>query len=157
MQQQIFSIPAFDSQSTTDEMNRFIRSHKIVKIERHFVAAPEGSYWTFCIQYVDGAPQNTFSFNRKDKPDYSTVLSVEHFKIFNQLRKHRKVIADSDGVPAYAVFSDEELANITVLTEINTKNMMTIKGIGLKKVEKYGAAMVDMYKTQPNETPSKLN
>ncbi len=39
---------------------------------------------------------------------------------------------------AYAVFTDEELSNIAKLDEITAPNMLKIKGIGEKKVEKYG-------------------
>jgi superfamily II DNA helicase RecQ len=54
----------------------------------------------------------------------------------------RKQIAAKDAVPAYMVFTDEELAALAKLSVITKQEMLKIKGIGDKKVEKYGEQMI---------------
>lgn len=60
------------------------------------------------------------------------MLDEEHFKVFSMLRKCRKAIADEDAIPAFAVFLDSELAEITKLEEINVKTLSKIDGVGKK-------------------------
>jgi superfamily II DNA helicase RecQ len=139
MQIQIFNFPAFTSQYEIDEMNKFLRTNRIIDVEKHFVESPDGSFWTFCVRYIEGP--NHPVFERKEKIDYKSVLDEQTFSRFIRLRDIRKEIAEKDAVPAYAVFTDAELAEIAGLSELSFKNMLSVKGIGLKKVEKYGEAM----------------
>ncbi len=143
MQLQFFYIPAPDPQSATEEMNKFLRSNKIIDIKKHFVADASNSFWSFCIRYVDGNAHDTFT--KKPKVDYKEVLDEATFKIFSDLRECRKQISEKEAVPVYAVFTNEELANISGLTELNLSNLLSIKGIGKNKAEKYGAALLELY------------
>ena len=54
----------------------------------------------------------------KEKVDYKLVLSEADFSLFSRLREIRKQIAIADAVPAYAVFTDEELAGIPFLVQV---------------------------------------
>ena len=147
MQIQLFSIPAaFSSQSAIDEMNKFMRANRIIDVEKHFVTGQDGAYWAFCIRYAEGlislAPFN----ERKEKTDYKAVLDAVTFAKFEKLREIRKQISESDAVPAYAVFTDAELAEIAGLQEFTIPKMQLIKGIGIKKIEKYGESLLQLFK-----------
>jgi superfamily II DNA helicase RecQ len=73
--------------------------------------------------------------------------------VFSRLREIRKALATDDGVPAYAIFTDEELAGISRLPELTESGMKTVPGIGEKKVARYGTLMIDHYqKGKMNET-----
>lgn len=74
------------------------------------------------------------------------VLDSEIFAIFSKLREARKRIAAEDGVSAYIVFTDAELAEIAKLEEITPKNLKLIKRIGDKKIEKYGTRIIELLK-----------
>jgi len=143
MQLQFFYIPVQDPQLASEEMNKFLRSHKIIDIEKHFVAAESNSFWTFCIRYIEGSIQETYT--KKSKIDYKEELDETIFKIYSDLRECRKKISEKEAVPVYAVFTNEELANIAKLDEITPSNLMAIKGIGKSKAEKYGAAILEIY------------
>jgi ATP-dependent DNA helicase RecQ len=69
-------------------------------------------------------------------------VSVTH--LFSKLRIYRKQLAENDTVPAYAVFTDAELAEIAKLESITHKNLLTINGIDEKRVEKYGKQICEM-------------
>lgn len=45
-------------------------------------------------------------------------------------------------MPAYAIFTDKELAALAKLEVLTAKNMVEIKGIGQRKVEKYGTYFI---------------
>ncbi|MBR6355074.1 MAG: HRDC domain-containing protein [Paludibacteraceae bacterium] len=67
------------------------------------------------------------------------------FAVFSQLRSIRKQLAEQEAVPAYAVFTDSELAEIAKLESIEPNAIQTISGIGQKRVEKYGIALCNKY------------
>ena len=81
---------------------------------------------------------------RKEKVDYKNVLEAPVFEVFSKLRVLRKQIAENDAVPAFAVFTDAELASIAKLESITPKTLLTINGIGDKRVEKYGKLLCEM-------------
>ncbi|MCK5822917.1 MAG: HRDC domain-containing protein [Bacteroidales bacterium] len=152
MQIKLFTIPALDSELANEEMNKFLRSHKVIGVQQEFVPAENGAYWCFSIKYIQGENINIFS-GKKEKIDYREILDQNTFKIFSKLREYRKEIAKNDAVPAYAVFTDAELSAIAKLPEITSEKIKTIKGIGIKKLEKYGKLILEMY--QKNETSRK--
>ena len=55
MQLKIFSIPAFGSEALEEEMNKFLRTHRILQIERHF-CPDNGGYWAVMVEYMLGDP-----------------------------------------------------------------------------------------------------
>jgi len=148
MQIKLFTIPAFHSETATGEMNKFLRSHRVLEVQQEFVATQNGAYWCYSIKYIKG--ENNIYNNRKEKKDYRQILDKKNFEIFEKLREHRKEIAKNDVVPAYAVFTDAELAEMAKLSDITKQSIKNIKGIGEKRVEKYGKLIVEMLKK--NET-----
>jgi len=145
MQIQVFSIPVYDNQAMTDEMNSVLRKFKIIDIERQFVEQGFNSFWTVCVRYVENSQAQESEF-KKPKIDYREVLDEKTFEIYARLRDIRKKIAEDEKIKVYAVFTNEELANIARLSAITKENMLTIKGIGDKKVEKYGNFFVNQEK-----------
>ena len=147
MQIQLFSIPAsFCSQSAIDEMNKFMRANRVIDVDKHFVTGQDGAYWAFCIRYSEGLISSAPFYERKEKTDYKAVLDAVTFTRFEKLREIRKQISESDAVPAYAVFTDAELADIAGLQEFTLSKMQTIKGISIKKTEKYGESILQLFK-----------
>ncbi len=128
------------------ELNRILSSNKILEVEQCFFQNEKGGCWSFCIRYIAQAtPIHQSANNTKDKIDYKNMLSESEFSIFSCLREIRKQLAAADAVPAYAVFTDEELSNIAKLPIIESSKLIGIKGIGDKKVQKYGQKMIELY------------
>ena len=144
MQFKIFTIPLFDNEQIED-MNRFLRGNKVVSVDKQLIVINCNAYWSFCVQYIGVLNTlNKEDFERKGKIDYKNELSEAVFTIFTQLRTCRKKIAEEEAIPAYAVFTDAELAEIAKLDEITEKKMLSIHGIGSKKLEKYGKLLCRM-------------
>lgn len=150
MQLKIFTIPAFDNTAATDEMNRFLRSHTVVDIEKQFISNGNNSFWSFCVRYM--SVETSLKSGQKEKVDYKELLDPVTFAKFSLLRDCRKEIAQRDSVPVYLVFTNEELANIAKMSDISIAAAQKIHGIGAKRFEKYGAELIEMYQLKSNET-----
>lgn len=163
MQIKIFTIPVLDGASAEEEMNAFMRSHRVLEVSREFFTNENGTFFVFCVRYIEGKPlplktnagSDNFSSTKKSV-DYKEILSPECFAVFSNLRECRNQIAKDDAIPAYAVFTNEELSNFSNLIELNEQSMKTVEGVGEKKMEKYGKRMLELYTAigKPNETNS---
>jgi len=146
VQIKLFFIGITEFEQGNEELNKFLRSKKVVNVESNFVSHDKYCGWAFTVQYLDGI-QNSFTSSPKEKIDYKNVLDETTFERFSKLREIRKHLSEQDAVPAYAVFTNEELAEIAKLEELTEKKMLKIQGIGEKKVEKYGRKIIEIYKT----------
>lgn len=150
MQIKIFTIPCVESNESNEELNRFLRGNKIVNVEKQFYILNNQAYWTFCVIYLLSQNQVQTSHEKKDKVDYKSILDENSFAKFTQLRSLRKMLSEQDVVPAYAVFTDVELSQISQLEEINESNILKIQGIGVQRTEKYGKKICEMYNNLNN-------
>ena len=150
MQIQIFTIPVFADQGQVEEMNRFLRSHSIIDIEKNCITNNSNTFWTFCIRYTEG--DHIEKQLVKAKIDYKEVLDGPTFKIFSDLRECRKKIAEDLGIPVYTVFTNEELALASKLKELTVGNFKKIDGIGEKKMEKFGIELLRLYSSSITTT-----
>ncbi len=151
MQIKIFTLPLVSNEVQMEEMNHFLRANKIVDIRKDLAVMDGNSCWTFCVTYLQNSNGSSLT-GKSNKVDYKEVLDEESFKRFSELRKARKTIADSEAVPAYAIFTDAELAEISKLPQISPTDMLAIPGIGAKKVEKYANILMETLTTLMNET-----
>jgi superfamily II DNA helicase RecQ len=62
--------------------------------------------------------------------------------VFARLRALRKERADADGVPAYAVFTNDQLAEMVQHRAVTAAALREIAGVGEARAEKYGAAFL---------------
>jgi superfamily II DNA helicase RecQ len=149
LQIRIFNIPLTDNGEAQSELNRFLAGHKVLEVEQRFFQNEKGGCWSFCVRHL-GAGLGSVPAGGYAKVDYREVLSETEFTVFSRLRAIRKQLSQEDGVPAYAVFTDEELAGISRLPELSESKLKTIEGIGDKKAAKYGKIMLDRYNKTMN-------
>lgn len=153
MQIKIFSVPVSGDERLEEELNHFLRANKVIDIRKELAMPGGGCCWTFCITYLqESRPTEAARQGSGAKVDYKEVLEPEAFERFANLRKVRKQIAESEAIPAFAVFTDAELAEMAKLQELTLAAMQGIAGIGKKKLEKYGNAFVASQKGGENET-----
>ena len=146
IQFKIFTINALDTEDSVDKLNKFLNCNKIIEVEKFCNNSNGCIYWTFCIQYINTSIITQKPIIKNEKIDYKNVLKEEQFQIFMKLRIIRKTIAEQEVVPAYAIFTDAELAEISKLNEINEQQMKTIIGIGEKKISKYAQKIIEYLK-----------
>lgn len=153
MQIHILTLPLLPDPSQIEELNHFLRSHKIIDVRKELAQSAGNACWTFCITYVQDQQSLNSNKSSKERIDYKEVLDEKSFNIFSLMRKVRKELADKDAVPAYAVFTDAELAEMAKAEQpVGLDLMASIPGIGKKKIEKYGSAFCSLMETIENET-----
>lgn len=146
LQCKFFVIPIKDIEETEEEINRFLRTVRVVSMQREFVNQGENSFWSMIVEYQTGSAGSKSSPQSagKKKPvvDYREVLSPEDFAIYAKLREWRKEVANKEGDPVYTVFTNEQMAKI-VRSRITTKTeLQKIKGVGESRTQKYGEDVI---------------
>ncbi len=98
MQLKIFTIPILGGENKIEELNKFLRGHQVIDVEKDIVSQNGTSYWTFCVKYLFGKQKDTEEKKIKVKIDYREVLDEKTFKIFAILRDIRKDMSKEKGV-----------------------------------------------------------
>jgi hypothetical protein len=71
-----FFISPFGEKSVTDELNVFLRSHRIVNVEKKLIDGERGTGWVFIVEYgSEGGNKN--APNASQRVDYREVLNAD--------------------------------------------------------------------------------
>jgi superfamily II DNA helicase RecQ len=148
MQVKFFQIPSGGSEGMEAEINAFLRSHRILKVERELVQRETSPCWAVCVEYMDGSVVSgssgrSGSRGGDKKVDYKEILSEADFSVFLLLRDLRKSLAEIEGVPMYAIFTNEQLAKLAQARVQSQADLEKIEGVGNAKIEKYGRRVLD--------------
>ena len=143
MKYRFFSIPATAPEKAQEAFNRFCTQQRVVSVDKQFVANSEHSYWAICVCYLDGQDGGPIS-TRKSKIDYRDVLNEQDFALFAKLRDLRKTLAEQEGVSAYALFTNEQLARMVQQRVTSKAALAEIEGVGASRLEKYGDAFLPL-------------
>jgi ATP-dependent DNA helicase RecQ len=77
--------------------------------------------------------------------------------LFEGLRALRKRLAEEQGVPAYVVFSDATLAEMSARRPGTYAELLAVNGVGQTKIERYGDAFLEVIAgAKSGETPGAL-
>jgi len=117
VQLKLFVLPIKNLGAAEAQMNGFLRGHRVLAVKKEFVPDGENSFWTFCVEYLDGASPMG---GKLPMVDYKEVLKSEEFEVFSRLRDWRKAVAEKEGVPVYVVLTNEQLAQM-VQRKVNSK------------------------------------
>lgn len=154
MQLKMFAVPALQPADAVEEMNVFLRAHRVLSLEKHLVGTDGGAFWAVCVQYLERSVTGS-KFggieNPRSKVDYKEILSGEEFTVFARLRELRKGVAEREGVPPYAVFTNEQLAAMATEKSDSLAALGRIEGVGAARIEKYGALFLNALQTAPAE------
>jgi len=143
MQLKLFVLPIKNLGAAEAEMTAFLRGHRVLAVKKEFVPDGENSFWTFCVEYLDGFGVGALPPGGRPKIDYKEVLKPEEFELFSRLRDWRKTVAEKEGVPVYVVLSNEQLAEMVRRRVSNKSQLKEIEGVGEARIEKYRAALLE--------------
>ncbi|WP_197489754.1 DNA helicase RecQ [Rossellomorea aquimaris] len=79
--------------------------------------------------------------SRKVQPTVSAIIPNED-GLFQALRALRKLIADSEGVPPFVIFSDKSLQDMCVKIPKTSEEFLHVSGVGESKMERYGEVFI---------------
>jgi len=144
MQYQFFRIPAVTPGDAAEEFNRFLRSNRVLNVNREFVVQGENSYWALAVEYLSGesAPQAEKKPRPRNRVDYRELLKPEDFALFAKLREWRKETGENEAVPLYTIFTNEQLASMAQQRVSSRNQLAEIDGIGKGRLDKYAAAVL---------------
>jgi len=159
MKYKIFSVPVHHGGPFEAELNSFLGGHKIVHVRTDFLGDGENSCYSFLVEYF-GPEMSGKEQKKRNQIDYREVLEPEQFAVYVRLRDERKKLAEQHGLPVFAVFTNEQLAEIVRQKPTNLEGLAEIPGVGKSKCEKFGENMLGVLcprdgKTD-NETPQQF-
>ena len=146
-----FLLPLHSDSAEQEELNRFLRGHRIVQTRKELVVSENASHWVILVEYLDSPEKGEGEQQIKSKVDYKEILNAADFALFSKLRDIRKKLAEGNGLPVYAVCTNEQLAEIAKRRPKSLAECMQIEGIGQSKAEKYVPALLDCVKNEGNE------
>jgi len=78
------------------------------------------------------------------KTAIAATVPLEAAPLFEKLREWRASVAKEQAVPAYIIFGDATLRGIALSRPSTLESLATISGVGEKKLEAYGAALLEL-------------
>ena len=146
-----FFISPFGEKSVTDELNTFLRSHRIINVEKRLIDGERGTGWVFLVEYGNTDGKNPAN-NPAQRIDYREVLNPAEYALYDKLRNLRKEIAEKSGIPVYAVFTNDQLAAMVKKPPKTAKDLLSISGIGESRVKQYGQAFIALFAGEESST-----
>lgn len=162
MKLQFFSVNALEPEADQAAIDDFCVKHRLVSVDKRFVERGEFCYWSVCITYLEAsvspAKPTASVINKRGAVDYREVLGEQEFEVFAKLRNLRKTLAEADGVPMYAVFSNAQLAEMVTRQATSLTALAEINGVGAAKLDKYGKHFIAVLRAtlpiaDPTPTP----
>ena len=142
---EFIQIPANGQGNAREALNQLLRRCRIASLRKEFVSHGEDSFWAFCVEHIDAVlqTQDRARASSSHKIDYKELLSEVDFAAFVRLRELRKVIAEKEAIPAYAIFTNEQLAAMVTGKCDSLSALGAIPGVGAARIEKYGLAFLN--------------
>ncbi len=146
MQFQFFWIPVGDPAAAAAALNRTLAEQRVVQVDSDFVQSGQLAGWAICVQSAvvvekKATPAQSGGGHSQQplasKVDYRDVLSAEDFAVFSELRVWRKKRAAEEGVPIYALATNEQLACVARERPESKAGLEKIKGLGSGRIAKY--------------------
>ena len=152
-----FYVSPFGEKSATDDLNAFLRSHRIINVEKRLIDGERGTGWVFLVEYGTAATESRNSPNASSpRTDYREVLNPVEYALYDRLRSLRKELAEKSGVPVYAVFTNDQLAAMVKNRPKSSKDLLSIPGVGEARVKQYGKAFAEVFPNDESHAAAQL-
>ena len=76
MQYRFFDISAADAEQAEQELNRFVRSHRVISVQKELVREVGGAYWALCVEYLVTGDSNLLFCSTADRGSLCLCISV---------------------------------------------------------------------------------
>lgn len=135
-----FLLPLEPNAEAEGEMNGFLRSHRVVDVQK----MQDAKGWHFLVEYLDGAGEGGGrGLRHNERIDYMKELEPPVFAVFSRLRVSRKELAKEAGVPPFGIATDAQLAAMAKLEEPSLAKIGSIEGFGEARVKAYGEKFLE--------------
>lgn len=129
MQLKSFVIPAMSPERSEGDVNAFLRSHRVLTVERQFVNSDSGSYWAVLVEYAEDGHADSARPARRGESREDFNLTLEEQERYERYRKMRNDVSMRKGVPPYVIFTNQELAILARIPQLTEQHVKSIQGI----------------------------
>ena len=151
MQFRKFVLSLGDEGMQEAEMNRFLRSHRVLKVEHQFVESD--CLWAFLVSYLDGEQKETAPQARRSelkKFDPEKELTKEQLERYKKYAEVRLALSRKYSVSAFMVFTNRELGELSKFESLGVDELRKMDGVGEARISQYGMEFLTML--QADET-----
>jgi len=149
-----FYVSPFGEKSATDELNAFLRSHRIINVEKRLIDGERGTGWVFLVEYGTSTEGKNSPGAPSQRTDYRETLTPVEYALYDRLRSLRKELAEKSGVPVYAVFTNDQLAGMVKSRPKSAKDLLAIPGVGEARVKQHGKAFAEVFQNDESGAPA---
>jgi ATP-dependent DNA helicase RecQ len=131
-------------------LSNFLSDKAVVRWESHFFTNKNECYWTVLVEYTSlSAPSAPLSIKKEKKrnEEYKKILTENDWPLFKQLREWRNEKGKTQGIPPYIIFTNIQLARISVTRPCSLNAIQEIQGVGNAKKQKYGNEIIHIIKS----------
>ncbi len=134
----IFNLKLSSEGFNTSELDDFVENVKVLNIWEHMLI--DQNIWAILIRYEEAqyiSPKKEIQTSSQ----YDS-LTPEEQERFNRLKQWRKAQVQDSSRPAYSVFNDAVLYEISRKNPQTMSELKSIKGIGESKLSQYGEGLI---------------
>jgi ATP-dependent DNA helicase RecQ len=118
--------------------------YAVIKLDKSAQAVEKGDLTVKMKLPQDSAFEKQASSDKQNKNKRkSEILTSKGLDLFEILRQVRTNLAREEGMPPYIIFSDKTLTDMCCRLPFNRDEMLTVTGVGINKLDKYGQSFLD--------------
>jgi superfamily II DNA helicase RecQ len=127
-----------------EALNSFMQSVSVKKTATQLISAGQANYWSILVFFMDLQPLEEIHENTSEKqPTFDPInLNTEERTRYNALRTWRADTASKENFPQYIIAHNSQLGAIAKLNPTITDDLFGIKGLGERKIAKYGDEII---------------
>jgi superfamily II DNA helicase RecQ len=133
-------------QADEDHLNEFLKTVVVKKTTQQLLMVEQTTYWSVLVFYDDISSLENHK-NEKTVIDISTLTEEERTR-YEALRTWRSDLARQQALPSYIFASNAELVAIAKLNPTTIEELQNVKGMGEKKISKYGEEIIGLLKSE---------
>ena len=82
-----FFISPFSEPSSSAELNNFLKSHRIINVEKRLIDGERGTGWVFLVEYTENEGGKS-AYTMSSKVDWRDVLNPSQFAVYDLRFEH---------------------------------------------------------------------
>jgi len=123
------------TEGSAEVLNRFLRQHRTVRVERNFIVTPEPHY-VVLVEYDLGRPEPLHE--RPGQTDFEAAQTGISAAKYAALKEWRAQKAKTEGLPAFHILKNADMDILAGMVHPDLKQMKAIPGFGPSRVQKWG-------------------
>ncbi len=140
MELKVFSLSFCNEKNRFDdhEMITFLQNKRVLEVREHFFIHAQNPNWVLLVSYRESVKVAALPSTKNSKPDWRAELEAPVRPLFDALRQWRNEKAKSDGVPAYVLLTNRQMAAVAERRPSTISQLQEIDGVGESRTERWG-------------------